>query len=267
MKHTKHNHHVAYATTVGESIYSIFIGPIAVIAGLFILLKLLSITEIQIKDINFFDLFLGASYTLARLLSAYFLALIVAIPLSLIAVRNSITEKIFLPLFDVLESIPILAFFPVLVLFFLNIDFANGAAIFILFLSMLWNLVFTVVGGLKIIPRDITYVAKVFGIKGFKYFRQITLPSIFPEILTGSILALAQGWNLIIVAEVLHTYVPAGSNSQDLLGIGSILVNASATGQTNLFIACISVMIIVIALFNYFIWQNLIHYAEKFKFE
>lgn len=267
MKHTRHNHYIAYATTAGERLYSILIGPLLIIVVLFAILKLFSFTSWQIKEVNFSDLFFGVGYTMMRLIIAYFFALIFAVPIALLAVKNTLTEKIFLPMFDVLESIPILAFFPVLILFFIHIDFPNGAAIFILFLSMLWNIVFTVVSGLKMIPRDIVFAAQVFGIKGWKYFRQVTLPAIFPEIVTGSILAFAQGWNLVIVAEVLHTYIPAGAHSQDLFGIGSILVSASASGQNNLFVACISIMVIVIALFNYLVWQNLIHYSEKFKFE
>lgn len=267
MKHTRHTHNIAYATTIGEGLYSIFLGPLVVIVCLFIAFKLLSVSGGAFKEVDFGELIIAVGHTLVRLFAAYFLALVVAVPVSLLAVANRFTEKIFLPLFDVLESVPILAFFPVLILFFIKINFTNGAAIFILFLSMLWNIVFTLVGGLKMIPRDIKYAARVFGIKGWNYFKKITLPAIFPEILTGSILAFAQGWNLVIVAEVLHTYIPNGTESQDLFGIGSILVRASATSQSNLFIACIIVMIVTIALFNYFIWQNLIHYAERFKFE
>lgn len=84
---------------------------------------------------------------------------------------------------------------------------------------------------------------------------------------TGSILALAQGWNIIIVAEVIHTYIPNATHTQDLFGIGSIMVNASATGDTRLFIASLAVMIVAIGLQNFLVWQKLIHYSEKFKFE
>jgi NitT/TauT family transport system permease protein len=205
--------------------------------------------------------------TLLRLITAYLLAIIVAIPLALLATENKTAERILLPIFDILESIPVLAFFPLFIIFFLKINFANGAAIFILFLSMLWNIVFTLVGGLKMIPKDINYAGKVFNIKGFDHLRYITLPAIVPEIITGSILAFAQGWNLIIVAEVLHTYVPGMLNSGDLLGIGSVLVNSFATGDNHTFIASIVVMIATIGFLNIFVWQKLIDYAEKYKFE
>ncbi len=272
MRQTKHAHHFSYATTAGERIYSIVLGPFLALIGILVLIKFFPISSVHLSEIHVDALFVSfllaaTAATLSRLLIAYFLALLCAIPLALLTVSSRLAEKIFLPMFDVLESIPVLAFFPILILFFIRADFANGAAVFILFLSMLWNIVFTVVGGLKIIPRDISFAAQVFGIKGWKYFKQVTLPAIFPEIVTGSILAFAQGWNLIIVVEVIHNYIPNGTYNQDLFGIGSILVNASATGRTELFVACLFVMIVVIALFNYLIWQNLIHFAEKFKFE
>ena len=132
---------------------------------------------------------------------------------------------------------------------------------------MLWNIVFTLIGGIKIIPKDILYAAFTFNIRGWKYLRQVLLPAIFPEIVTGSILAFAQGWNLIIVAEVMHVYIPHGTESQDLFGLGSILVKSATNGQNDLFISTLVVMILIIAIFNFFIWQKLLHYAQRFKFE
>lgn len=269
MRHTKRTtrYFLSYPLTVGERVYSIFIGPLLVMIGLFVFIKFLPGTSGNFNAVSFGHLLISTVYTLSRLCIAYIFALILAIPLALLATENSTAEKVLLPTFDILESIPVLAFFPILIIFFISIGFPNGAAIFILFLSMLWNIVFTVVGGLKIIPRDIKYAATVFKIKGFKYLTRVVLPSIFPEIVTGSILAFAQGWNLIIVAEVIHTYVPFGTHAQDLTGIGSILVDASSSGNTHLFIACLAMMMVAIALLNYFVWQKLIHHAEQYKFE
>ncbi len=260
---------ISYPQSLGERIYSIFIGPLLVLGIIFLALRLVSpVTAPQeLTQISFTTLFLAGGYTLYRLALAYILALLVAIPLALFATTNPIAEKILLPTFDIIESIPILAFFPILILFFIRFNFLNGAAIFILFLSMLWNIVFTVVGGLKIIPKDIIYAAHVFKIRGWAFFSEVLLPSIFPEIITGSILALAQGWNLIIVAEVMHVYIPGGTPSQDLFGIGSILVQAAGTGHTHIFVAAIFVMVVIIAFLNFFVWQKLFHYAEQFKFE
>jgi NitT/TauT family transport system permease protein len=190
-----------------------------------------------------------------------------AIPLAMLVNYNAKAERILLPLFDITQSIPVLAFFPVVIFLFVKYNFFNGAAIFILFLTMMWSIVFSVVGGLTTIPEDIKDAAKIFHIRKFTYARQVLLPAIFPYIITGSLLAWAGGWNIVIVAEVLHTYIPNGVPSQDLFGIGSSLVNAIASGRNDIFLAAIVVMIITIGFLNFFVWQKLLHYGERFKFD
>jgi len=161
--------------------------------------------------------------------------------------KNERWERILLPVSDIIQSIPILAFFPVLILVFINVNSLNGASVAILFLTMVWTMVFTLVGGLNIIPREIIAAAELFGLRGWTYFRKVLLPAMVPQLVTGSILAFAQGWNIIIVAEVLHTYIPHGTSAQDLFGIGSIMVTAAANGQNNVFLWAVLVMILAIA--------------------
>ena len=272
---TRNSHHIHHVKHVGFSypislvqrLYSIILGPLIIVAIMFIAVRFFSLHTTADEIISFKELALATLATVARIGIAYALAVVIGIPLALLAVWNSYTEAIFLPIFDILESIPILAFFPVLIIIFINFNFLNGAAVFILFLAMLWNLVFTLVGGLKIIPKDIIYAAEVFNIRGFSYFNKVLIPAIFPQLVTGSILAVAQGWNIIIVAEVLHVYIPNGTASQDLFGIGSILVSAAAHGQMNIFIFAVIAMVLVIAFVNFFVWQKLLKYAQKYRFE
>lgn len=205
--------------------------------------------------------------TSLRLLVAYTLSLIVGVPLALFAVSNRRIESILLPIYDVLESMPILAFFPVIILFFIRSGWLEGAAIFVIFFSIIWNIIFNVIGGMKTIPKDIFSVGSVFKLSKFEQFRLVTLPALFPALVTASILALAEGWNLIIVAEALHSYVPRGTDAEDLFGIGSILVEAAAQGNTNVLIAATSLLVIAIALFNIFVWQPLLARSSRYKFE
>jgi NitT/TauT family transport system permease protein len=162
---------------------------------------------------------------------------------------------------------PVLAFFPVIILFFLHAGLLEGAAIFIIFFSMVWSIAFSVVGGVKQIPMDVKAVGKIFGLTRWQRFREILLPALFPSALTGSILALAAGWNIVIVAEALHAYAPHASNAQDLFGIGSIIVKASTSGQNGLLVSAMLLLVVTIALVNLFIWQPLLAYAERYKFE
>ncbi len=259
---------LSYPVSLAQRFYTIVLGPLAIVALVYLIARYFPFAPEHAGETVSFPMILIASLeTSARLAVAYVLAVIVAIPLAILATRNSTAESILLPVFDILESVPILALFPVIIMLFINFNSLNGAAIFILFLSMLWNIVFTLVGGLKIIPQDIVSAAHIFGIRGVAFYRRVILPAIVPQLVTGSILAVAQGWNLIIVAEVLRTYIPGGTAAQDLFGVGSILVDAAANSQTEVFIQAVFVMVVIIGLFNFFVWQKLLRYAQRFRFE
>ncbi len=264
--HYQHHSALSYPASLPQKIYSIFLGPLLVVGILYALSRFFSLAY-PAATISFGALFLATGATLARLFISYGIALVVAVPLAIFITWKPSLETVFLPFFDVLQSIPVLAFFPVLIIVFIRFNFLNGAAIFILFLTMIGTLLFSIIGGLKMIPRDIVDAAKVFKISGFSYFRKVLLPAIVPQLVTGSILAFAQGWNIIIVAEALHVYMPHGTNANDLHGVGSVLVQASADGQINAFIMALVVMVLTIAFFNFFIWQKLLHYAQRYRFE
>ena len=51
--------------------------------------------------------------TLYRLLIAYAFALVISIPIALLINVNALTERLLLPFFDIVQSVPVLAFFPV----------------------------------------------------------------------------------------------------------------------------------------------------------
>jgi NitT/TauT family transport system permease protein len=261
------NFNVIYPASAVQKLYSIFVAPIITLVIIWILIRFFPLFTGTSKVVDYEMVVKAFGYTFWRLLVAYILAVIAAVPLALWASKSDTAERILLPAFDIIQSIPVLAFFPIVIAVFIKFDMFNGAAIFILFLAMLWNMVFSLIGGLRSIPTDIKAAAHVFNITKFACFKKILLPASVPYLVTGSILAWAQGWNIIIVAEVLHTYIPGGTAAQDLFGIGSMLVNAAAGSQQGLFVAAIVAMVIGIGLINFFVWQKLLHYAERFKFE
>ncbi len=269
VKHYHHHYHFSYTTSLKKQFATIAFVTFLLILILLALFHYLTPYKplISTEQLSINQLILASAATIFRLTVAYFLALVFSVPLALLITGSPKTERFLLPFFDILQSIPVLAFFPVVVLIFIKINYFSGAAIFVLFMAMLWNLVFSMVGGLKTIPEDIQSAAFVFKSKGIKKLWHITLPAIFPYIVTGSLLAWAQGWNITIVAEVLHNYIPNGNPDQDLFGLGSLMVNANYQGKNIVFIGSLIMMIVLIGLINFFVWQKLIHLAQRYKFD
>ncbi len=268
IRHYHHHYHFSYLTSKKRHFSS---AVIVIIMLTLILVALFNFITPQrtldLKDLSPTIILLASFNTLFRLLLAYVLSLILSIPIALLITKTERIERILLPISDIIQSIPILAFFPIVVLVFIKLHATEGAVIFILFMAMLWNLVFSMIGGLKTIPKDILDAAKIFNIKGFMKLRYVIIPAIFPFIITGSLLAWAQGWSILIVAEALHSYMPNGMTASDPLGLGSLLVNAFSQGQNAVFLGALITMIVLITLINFFVWQKLLHLAERFKFD
>ena len=263
-----HHRHmrISYAQSLSQRLYSFGLVPLLALIVTIILIQDFAIAT-PAQGVTPIHIFAAFGATLARLLLSYLIAVCVALPLALLVTHSPLAERIFLPVFDIMQSLPVLAFFPVIIVFFVHYGLYNGAAIFVLFITMLWSIVFSLVGGLHAIPSDIKAAGKIFGLRGFGYMRKILLPASVPYLITGSLLAFASGWNIIIVAEVLHTYLPGSGSSSDLFGIGSMLVNAAASGQEHTFVLAIIVLVAAIALLNFFVWQKLLRLAERYKFE
>ena len=203
--------------------------------------------------------------TLARLMIAYVLAIVVAIPLALLAEKSN-AKRFLLPVYDIAQSIPILIFFPFVALAFVKLGFSEGAAIFILFIAMLWKLVFSIIFGLNSLPSEIKQTAQMYNITGVNYLTKILLPAIIPQLTIGSIFAFADGWNFVIVAEVLHAYLPNGVVANDLFGVGSTMVGAASAGNETLFTYSLIAVVSMVIVLNLSVWQRLLAYAERFKF-
>lgn len=266
IQHSPRHFGFSYPTSLWQRLHAA-ITPIATLAVIFIVLRVFAIFPVASANVSWDYIGAALLATFVRLAIAYVLAVVVSIPLALLVVKSPLMERIFLPVFDIAQSIPVLAFFPVVIVFFVHFGFTNSAAIFIIFITMLWTMVFSLVGGLKTVPQEIKSAAHVFGVRGISFVWRILLPAIVPYFITGSILTWAQGWNIIIVAEVLTTYLPAGTAIHNPFGIGSVLVTASATGQNGIFVTALFALVILIAFINFFVWQKLLRYGERFKFE
>lgn len=218
------------------------------------------------SQVNYTALVGAAGATLLRLLISYAVSLVLALVIAITITSSKKLEGVALPVIDVLQSVPVLAFFPLAVLAFAEAGFLEGAALLVLILAMVFNIVFTLVVAIHTIPVDIELAAKNYGATGWRYFLYVIVPALFPAIITGSILAWGQAWNITIVAE----FINYGSVHQYLPGLGATLdqaASSSGAGNTALFIAALLTLVVLVILLNRLIWQPLINFSERFKFD
>ena len=220
----------------------------------------------DLLGINFWETVLkAAGFSLGRLLATYLICLIISLIIAIWLASSQKAEKIAVPVFDLVQNIPPLAFYPVAALLFIKTGLIEGAAVFVLFTVMLWPLLFGLIGAVRQIPGDIKYAARIFGANGLKYVSYIILPAVFPVIVTSSIVSWGIGWNLLVVAE----WIRYGRTSLQLQGLGGLL-NKAASGtavDVPLFVVTLLVILLLVFLIHYFIWRPLLKVSERYKFD
>ncbi len=104
------------------------------------------------------------------------------------------------PLFQVLRTIPPLAWLPLSLAAFRD---GQPSAIFVIFITAIWPIIINTAVGVRNIPEDYRNVSKVLRLNGFEYFIKVMLPAAAPYIFTGLRIGIGLSWLAIVAAEML----------------------------------------------------------------
>lgn len=244
--HSSKRHHILKTHHLG--------GLIALVWLLAVLLVLTILLETTQLDYSQFLSGFGAS--LLRTSAAYSISLVIAVVLALVVTAHQLTETIFLPILDVLQSFPSFALFPVL-LHALK-GHSEVIILIVLVITMIWPILFSIVSGIKNRREDLEEAATIFGAVGWKRLWHFSLPELWPAILTGSIVGWGEGWEFIIGAELLVTV-----NS----GIGHYLGSLGTSGQNTLLAFGIVGLMLLLFIINKLLWLPLLQKAVKYQNE
>jgi NitT/TauT family transport system permease protein len=144
----------------------------------------------------------NASFTFLRVNAALLLGALWTVPVGVAIASNPRFAKIAQPLVQLAASIPATALFPVLLLFLIHLRWGlEIAAMLLMLLGTQWYILFNVVAGAMAVPTDLKEVARIFGFTTWNRWRYLTLPAIFPYLITGMITASGGAWNASIIAE------------------------------------------------------------------
>jgi len=213
---------------------------------------------------------LDVSYSFLRMSAAYALSLGFALAYGYYAATHRTGERVMIPILDILQSVPILGFFPIAIVFFASLTpnswpGPNLASVFLIFTSMAWNMVFGVYESLKTLPAELKEAAATFRLRGWLLFRRVLYPATINRLVYNTVLSWTAGWFFLVEAEIFTTN--SSSSSSILPGIGSYLYFASLNHETAAFLAGILVLVIVNAALDFAVWRPLSKWAERFRYD
>jgi NitT/TauT family transport system permease protein len=206
--------------------------------------------------------------TVARIIITLLLSVLWGVSFGTLAATNKVASFVLTPFIDLLQSIPILGYFPMVIsfLFVLGPFGIELSVIVLLFTSMAWSVFFGVLGAISAIPTNIVESAKSFGFTGWRYIRHVILPAITPSVISGANLAWCDGWFFMIAAEYIQyqgDIVPPPSG-----GLGYLLAR-TAYYYKDITLAAILLIYItfIVVYFNILTWHRLMARASTGTFK
>jgi nitrate/nitrite transport system permease protein len=138
--------------------------------------------------------------SLQRVLQGFTLAAIVGISVGIIVGTNEFLYDALDPIFQILRTIPPLAWLPIALATFQQ---SNPSAIFVIFITSIWPIIINTIAGVQQIPQDYVNVSKVLQLSRKEYFLDIVFPATVPYIFTGLRIGVGLSWLAIVAAEML----------------------------------------------------------------
>lgn len=133
-----------------------------------------------------------------RMAAAYFLSLVFSLFYGYAAARNRTARTVLMPLLDVLQSVPILSFLPIVLLSLSAVlpqaFAAELAAVVLIFTSQAWNMTFSFYQSLTTIPTELREAAAVFRFNSWLRFKTLELPCASIGLLWNSMMSWSGGW-------------------------------------------------------------------------
>lgn len=225
-------------------------------------------------------LIVDALFSWARMFAALGISIALSIVIGVYAATSRRAERVILPIIDILQTIPILAFFPIVIVVFVfylpGYIGVNAAVIFLIVTSMLWNIIFGVYESIKTIPGEFLEVAQLYRMGIWERLKKIFIPAALPRIVQQSLLSWSIGLFYLVTSEIFsYGYVASNCNYAHLnatnvcsvqhgIGVALIQFSPSATGSYTSYLLGIGVFVVFVVLTRFLFFRPLENYASRY---
>jgi NitT/TauT family transport system permease protein len=221
---------------------------------------LLRFAGAQLSWRDLFDVIGNGGITLLRVAVLIILATVIWVPIGVaVGLRPAWAEKV-QPVAQFLAAFPANLLFPLAVYLIVRFDLSPVIWLSpLMILGTQWYIVFNVIAGASAFPTDFREAAATFRIRGWRWWRDVMLPGIFPYYVTGAITASGGAWNASIVSEAV-SWGPTKLNGS---GLGAYIAQMTEAGDFPRIALGIAVMSVLVVATNRLVWRPLYAYAER----
>jgi NitT/TauT family transport system permease protein len=209
-----------------------------------------------------------ATRTTLRMLIAMALSLLFTFTYATLAAKSRRAERLLIPLLDILQSVPILGFISITVVFFMalapgRVLGAEFAAIFAIFTSQAWNMAFSFYQSLRTVPTELIEASRNFRLSSWMSFWRVDVPFAMPQLIWNMMMSMSGSWFFVVASEAISV----GNTTITLPGVGSYIALAIEHRDLAAVIYAIVTMLIVILIYDQLLFRPLVAYADRFRFD
>ena len=139
--------------------------------------------------------------SLKRVAVGYGLSALIGIALGILIGQSLFAYRALDPLFQVLRTVPPLAWLPLSLAIFQQ---AGPSAVFLIFITAIWPVILNTAAGVQNIPPTFRNVGRVLALNPAEYFVRIMLPATVPYMFTGLRIGIGMSWLAIVAAEMVQ---------------------------------------------------------------
>ncbi|WP_292319289.1 ABC transporter permease subunit [Caldisphaera sp.] len=184
-----------------------------------------------------------------------------------ISIKSKLFESIYIGLNEILESVPVISFFPVVLVFFIyHIGGYIGAELsadFLIFTAVVWNIWMGIYQAFKTVPLPMLEAIENLRMGLIDKLRNLYIPFSIPRIAANLIPSFTDGFFYITVSEVFIV----GTTSFHVFGIGSLIVNLINSNSLNLVYFSLIILGIVVAITIFGLREFAKHAVAKYSLE
>ena len=209
-----------------------------------------------------------AARTTLRMFVALVLSLVFTLTYATWAAKSPRAGRFLVPLLDILQSVPILGFISITVVFFMSLVpgrvlGAEFAAIFAIFTSQAWNMAFSFYQSLRTVPTELAEAAASFHLTPWMRFWQLEVPFALPALTWNMMMSMSGGWFFVVASESISV----GRTHVALPGIGSYIALAIEQRDLHAIGWAITAMALVILVYDQLLFRPMIAWVDRFRVE
>jgi len=182
------------------------------------------------------------------------------------AAKNPRAGTLLVPLLDILQSIPILSFLSLTIVWFLSLSpgrifGAELACVFTIFTGQAFNMAFSFYQSLRTVPPELEEAGRMFGLNSWARFWRIEAPFATPSLIWNMMMSMSGGWFFVTLSEAISV----GKTNIALPGIGSWIAVAIAQKNLPAIFEAIAAMLVVILIYDQLMFRPLVAWADRFR--